>query len=206
MNIKPIKKEKSTKREIIELGIIIGIFAFIFLTGLQTEVAGFLQRAVLQTGIHNSHDEIPNDEQDNADYNFKLIGLDGSYLELEDLKGKVIFMNFWATWCPPCIAEIPNIQELYDNTRNENIVFLMVSTDKNEAKIRKFIEKKGYTIPIYRPASVRPEVFSSNSIPTTFVISPEGKIAYKNIGIANYNTDSFKELLGNLNNKYQGAL
>ncbi|WP_044238290.1 TlpA family protein disulfide reductase [Flexithrix dorotheae] len=203
MSEKAKKKKKSTKREFIELGIIVGIFAFIFLTGIQSEVAGFLQRAVLETGIHNGHEEIPVAEQSSASYNFRLADLEGNELSLEELKGKIVFMNFWATWCPPCIAEMPSIQELYDNTADSNIIFLMISTDEDETKIRKFIEKKGYTFPVYRPASVRPEVYSSNSIPTTFVISLDGKIVYKNVGIANYNSDSFKKLLSNLTKESQ---
>ena len=104
-------------------------------------------------------------------------------------------MNMWATWCPPCIAEMPDIHELYKDVASEDIVFVMLSLDDDPQKAKDFIAQKKYTFPVYFLNSPLPKVYSSNSIPTTYVISPEGKIVSKNYGMANYNNSSFKKFL-----------
>lgn len=170
---------------------VIGLF--LYFTGLYTDVAALTQRAILSTGLITADTELEN--PDDADFNFLLQTLDGKTVKLEDFKGKVIFLNLWATWCPPCIAEMPGIQDLYDKIDHEDIVFIMLSIDDNIDKPKKFIAKKEYSFPVYLPASRVPDVFRSPSIPTTFVISKEGKIVSKKVGMANYDTRSFLKFL-----------
>ena len=128
-------------------------------------------------------------------YDFSLISATGEELQFSELKGKVVFMNFWATWCQPCIAEMPDIDELYKSIPGENIVFVMVSVDKEFSRAKKLLGKKGFSFPIYQVNSQLPAEFSSRSIPTTFVISKDGKIAVRETGIASYNTKEFREYL-----------
>lgn len=87
---------------------------------------------------------------------FKMVSLNGKTVSFESLKGKVVFMNMWATWCPPCIAEMPNIQKLYEKIGSDKIAFVMLSLDEDGMeKVKKFIGKKGFTFPVYLPASSR---------------------------------------------------
>ncbi len=182
-------------KELKSWGFIATIFLTLYLTGLHTEVAAFAQRVILYTGIINPDTELPEAEKVDVDYNFQLQDLEGKTINLEEFKGKVIFLNLWATWCPPCVAEMPSIQSLYEKMDNDNVVFVMLSMDDNPEKARKFIKRKGFTFPVYMAASRVPDAFRSPSIPTTMVISPEGKIVSKKVGMANYDKKSFIKFL-----------
>jgi len=189
------KKVKSKKRDLIELGIVLAVFAIIYLTGAQTEVFGKVQQAVLVTGVMNAS---AMDEADyvDASYDFKLIDPEGNITDANELKGKVIFMNIWATWCAPCVAEMPNINKLYGNVGdNPNIVFLMISHDKTMSKAVEWVKKKEFDFPIYQLYTRLPDVYETGVVPSTFVISPEGKVVVQKVGMANYNARRFRKFI-----------
>lgn len=194
----------------------LAIFGVLYMTGLHTEALGQVQRLLLATGIKNANmpDLEPTPSTPAVSVNspmataemvgadFQLVDLNGKVVPFNSLKGKVVFMNIWATWCPPCIAEMPNIQKLYENVGSDKIAFVMLSVDAGgREKVKKFIAKKGFTFPVYMPASEMPQEFESPSIPTTFVISPEGKIVAKQMGMAEYDTKEVREYLQNLAKK-----
>lgn len=189
------KKTKSKKRDLIELAAVLSIIAVIFLTGSQAEVFGKVQQVVLSTGVMNAG-ELDDSVQKDASYNFRLQNEQGEILDAQTLKGKTIFMNIWATWCAPCVAEMPGINKLYDKLKdNEDVVFLMVSEDREFQKAKDWIAKKSFDFPIYKLATRLPDEYETNVIPTTVVISSEGKIVVKHTGMANYNTRRFRRLL-----------
>lgn len=130
------------------------------------------------------------------DYQWHIEDLDGNMLELSSLKGKVIFINFWATWCPPCLAEMPSIQRLYDEFKDD-IAFVMVSQE-SKGILREFVEKKEYSFPVYVLRSRQPNVFASRSIPASFLISPEGQIVMKKQGAARWDGSRVKELINGM--------
>ncbi len=199
MSSKDKSNKKSLKRELVEWGLLSGILLVLYLSGLHTEVLGRFQQVILWTGVIQADTEIPDAEQEMAGYDLELIIPDGTRRSLGDFRGKVIFLNYWATWCPPCIAEMPNIQALYEQYRDDNrIVFVMVSLDDEQEKARKFIRRKEFTFPIYYLGSQRPESLQSTTIPTTFVINQEGRIVVTRMGMANYNTERFKKFLATL--------
>ena len=134
------------------------------------------------------------------DYNFKIKDLDGTVIDFKDFKGKTIFLNVWATWCGPCRIEMPSIQKLYDKVDKEKIVFIMLAVDdrKDFEKVVNFVKDKEYTFPVYVPHEFLPDQLMVRVIPTTFVIDTEGKIATKETGAANYDTDEFKSFLDGL--------
>ncbi len=190
----------------------LAIFGVLYLTGLHTEAIGQVQRLLLATGLKKADvpeqmEQIPDknpsaaptiatEASEMAGKGFQMKSLSGETVSLESLKGKVIFMNIWATWCPPCIAEMPNIQSLYEKVGSDKIAFVMLSVDQGGVdKVRKFIQKKGYTFPVYLPASPIPQEFDSPAIPTTFIISPDGKIVAKQEGMAKYDTKEVREFL-----------
>ena len=186
------------KKEIKEWGIFAGIIAILYFTGLHTEVAAYAQRAVLATGLITPEIEVDKEATGVIDYNFKIKSMDGEVVELSQFKDKVIFINLWATWCPPCRAEMPSIQSLYNKVKDkEDIVFVMLSLDRagDEGKINKFINKKSFDFPVYLPVTEVPEILRSPSIPTTFVVAKNGKIVSKKVGMAKYDTKSFENFL-----------
>lgn len=190
------KSKKSTlKKELIQWGFIFVIGAGLYATGYHTEVIGKIQSVLLYTGIlqPDTNESVMHGQQ--ADYNMPLLTLDGDRTFLSEFEGKTIFMNLWATWCPPCIAEMPNIQRLYDDMKDhENIVFVMASLDEDPQKAKDFVDRKGFTFPVYKVLS-KPRVYDSSVVPTTYVISPDGNIMMEHRGMAKYDTDSFKEFL-----------
>jgi len=189
-----MKDKKSKKRELIEWIVLLGVIAIIYIGGWQTEVIGRIQQAVLATGVI-SPSEI--EEERNTNYDFFLKDEDGNTVSFTSFEKQVVFLNFWATWCPPCVAEMPDIHNLYLKEANE-VSFVMVSLDKDKEKAREFMKNKGFEFPLYFPGSSLPETYDVKSIPTTYVISKDGKIKVENHGMAKYNSKKFRELLSKL--------
>lgn len=203
------KKEKNTKKTWIQYGVFAVVAITLYATGLHTEVIGFAQRGILATGLMNPNvKEITqvreNDnaiaslpEFEKADFSLKLMDKDGNITSLEALKGKVIFMNFWATWCPPCIAEMPSIDKLHKDMGDE-VAFVMLSLDQDFELAKAFDKRKGYNMPIYAPASNLPPMYQSSAIPTTYVIDANGNLVLTHKGMADYSDEGFKKFLRSL--------
>ncbi|MCL5029682.1 MAG: TlpA family protein disulfide reductase [Bacteroidetes bacterium] len=194
-----IKNQKSFKKNLIEWGIIIGVIAFLYYTGLYSTVIGKFQQAALLTGWFQPEINIPIDQQQPADYNLSLISFDDKLVNLNEYKGKIIFLNFWASWCPPCRAEMPTIQKLYNEMKNrKDIAFILISVDSDNSKAIKFIKDEGFTFPVFYLNSGLPNIYNTGTIPSTFVISKEGKIVAKRIGMADYDSKKFYDFLDKL--------
>lgn len=145
---------------------------------------------------------LPADKDPYKARNLTLKNQKGELLDMADLEGKVVFINFWATWCPPCIAEMPNINKLYQTYKDdEDVVFLMISIDKNFDDAIAFLEKKGYDFDIQEPQGRLPRDFSTRGIPNTYVLGKDGEIAYRKMGMGNYNTQKFRDFLNDLKSK-----
>lgn len=109
---------------------------------------------------------------------FTLTTLDGTAVSTESLAGKVVLLNFWATWCPPCRVEMPGFQQAYERFRDDGFVVLGVSMDAGgSAGVRQFLEERNITYPVAMatPAVVR-EFDSVRLLPTSFLIDREGRI------------------------------
>lgn len=112
---------------------------------------------------------------------------EGNRIDAANLEGKVVFINFWATWCPPCIAEMPSINKLYDVYRdNENIVFIMADVDSKYEQSVKFMEDKNLSLPVHVPAGEIPGDWLGGAIPTTVILDKKGAIAARHEGMADY--------------------
>lgn len=120
----------------------------------------------------------------------------GKVINLASLKGKKVFVNLWATWCPPCVAEIPSIQKLYAKSVGKNAVFVLLSMDDEYKTPFDWMKKKGYKLPVYFPTEDLPALFQVEGIPATFIFDTDGTIIYQEIGMADYNTKKFEKLMG----------
>ena len=129
-----------------------------------------------------------------ADYRWKCKTLDGKEYDVSQLKGKTAFLNFWATWCPPCVAEMPSLDKLSQKMKNEPVAFLCVSSEDAKT-LKDFMEKKKFSLPIYMFDGELPSVFKTEGIPASFIVSPKGEIVFKHIGSANWNDPSSSEFL-----------
>jgi thiol-disulfide isomerase/thioredoxin len=135
--------------------------------------------------------EIPEDT-----YQWEILDLDEAvWWEFEETKGKVVFLNFWATWCGPCVAEMTSIQELYNKYGHE-VKFILISTEAPK-KIKEFKDRKGYSIPFSSIVNA-PEIFQTRTFPTTFIINKKGQIVVKEFGAHDWNGKNVRNLLDEL--------
>ena len=140
-----------------------------------------------------SADTVEDDEQITLeDYHWNLVDLDGKRTDFQSAKGKVAVVNVWATWCPPCVAELPKFVDLYADYKDK-VVFAFVANDEKE-KVVAFLKKKGYQLPVYLQASKAPAELESSTIPATYIISKSGKIVVDERGAANWNSESTRTL------------
>ena len=130
---------------------------------------------------------------------WELENMQGEVFFLKEYTGKPVFLNFWATWCPPCRAEMPSIQKLY-NTHKDNVQFILVSYENKEV-IMSFLESKGFELPVYTSQYRAPDKIYSNSLPTTYIISSDGNVVLSHKGTANWNSEKVNNLLNELSNK-----
>jgi thiol-disulfide isomerase/thioredoxin len=130
------------------------------------------------------------------DYNWKLLDLEGNPVHFSYFRGKVIFLSFWATWCPPCRAEMPAIQRLYKEYGDR--IAMILASQEDAAQLRRFMKEYGYDLPVYRLVRNPPEKFMTSTIPTTFVISADGKITVHKTGSARWDGDYFRAYLDSL--------
>lgn len=115
---------------------------------------------------------------------WKLKDLEGKKVSLEDFKGKIVVLNFWATWCPPCVKEVPDFIALQKQYGADGVAFVGVAVDDDKKDLKKFIEKEGVNYPILISTDkVLKDYGDVGMIPTTFVIDREGKITAKHAGL-----------------------
>jgi len=135
-----------------------------------------------KTDSNNTTKVIPNVVKTKA-IDFKLKDLTGKEMSLSDLKGKKVFLNFWATWCPPCKEEMPEIQKLYEETKNSDVVIVAVEIGEPLSTVKSFIDSNKYTFKVLLDSdqSVSSK-YNIASIPTSYFIDVDGNIISKKIG------------------------
>ncbi len=192
------EKKKPARRALIEWAAMLGIILLLFTTGAATTIQSRLQQAILWTGLIRPTVEFATDNQPDADLSVRLATLEGESLSLTAFEGKTIFINMWAMWCAPCLAEMPNIHNLYQQVASDAIVFVMINVDEQLDVARQYVEQKNYTFPVYRLTHPLPAVYDSSVLPTTYIIAPNGKLVNKHVGMAQYDTAEFKAYLRQL--------
>ncbi|MDH4227693.1 MAG: TlpA family protein disulfide reductase [Deltaproteobacteria bacterium] len=126
-------------------------------------------------------------EKSSSAIDFVLPDMDGKLRKLGDYKGKVVFLNFWATWCPPCKEEMPSMQVLYDNLKDKNFVIVAVSSDTSADDVKKFIGENKLTFPVLLdPKGKIKEAYKTTGFPETFIIDQNGVVAEKVVGPRNW--------------------
>lgn len=192
-------KKRKWKKTLIAGAATLGLLATLFVAKYYVDVRGSAQQVLLWTGIVQPDMERPAAEREPVDIDMPLVSLSGEETNLNQFQGKVVFVNFWATWCAPCIEEMPNIQSLYERYEdNPDIAFLMVSVDEKADKARGFIQEKGFTFPVFMLDGKRPPKLQREIIPSTFVIDKQNRIAVSREGMSKYNTKRFNAFLTSL--------
>ena len=123
----------------------------------------------------------PGDSVSTSDFTLK--DLDGKTVALSDFKGKIVFVDFWASWCPPCVESIPAVERLYNkNKDNPNIVFLGINVNEDKQKVVDFVQEKGITYKVLlgdKEVMIR---YKIRSIPSFFILDKSGNITNKHVG------------------------
>ncbi len=193
-------KKKSIGAKISDIIFIIFVAAMLTSSG-RMAIGGFVNRIkamIIAPSVNSEKNIIQLSE---TDYNWELKNINGNSINFSDYKGKVIFLNFWAAWCPPCVGEMPEIQKLYNIYKNnKNIQFLLV-TNEPVQKAQEFIRKREYDFPVFSSVTTTPSVFKSSVIPTTFIISKKGKILVNETGATNWSGKTTTELIEKLINE-----
>ncbi|CAI2718797.1 peroxiredoxin family protein [Nitrospina watsonii] len=116
--------------------------------------------------------------------NFELTTLNGGKISLKDYRGKVVFINFWATWCATCKVEMPSMQRVYDKFKDRGFEMLTISVDKDQKLIQPFMDKYNLTFPVLLDPeeTIAKQVYKTTGVPETFIVSKNGIIVHKAIG------------------------
>lgn len=182
-------------------GIIIGavvliLFALFFFTPVGNWVKDFAnEKSLMGQSIEKPpRDFTLNDPEMDVD----LQGFNGApNINLADLRGEVVFLNFWGSWCPPCIEEMPSIQKLYASHKN-SVAFVLIAMQDSPEKFMPFLEDNRYTVPVYEASSLIPKVLIPNVFPTTYIINRQGEVVLKEIKSKDWNSYEVNQLLVDL--------
>ncbi|NJI71755.1 TlpA family protein disulfide reductase [Sphingobacterium kitahiroshimense] len=180
------------------------VFVVIILLLLWPTSRAYFQQGLMKIGLFKPTLEEPEkiDSQISVQNNISFKNDKGEIVNMNDLKGKVVFINFWATWCPPCIAEMPSIATLYERLKgNSEVVFLIVEIEGESEKANKFMTRKQLNLPVYYPNSQIPKEWLGGSIPTTLIINKHGEIATKHEGLADYSRQEVSDFIIELTKK-----
>jgi peroxiredoxin len=115
---------------------------------------------------------------------FRLPALDGGEVDLASQRGKVVVLNFWATWCPPCVEEMPSLERLHRALAPEGLAVVTVATDEDEAELRRFVSGRGLTLPVLKDPGGRVAAgeYRTTGYPETFVLDREGHLLEHKVG------------------------
>lgn len=151
----------------------------------------YSQNDIATTTLINVGEEMPA---------FNTTSLSGNSFSSDVLKGKVVLINFWATWCAPCKAEFPLLQKnIYDKIKNTNFAVLCISRGEKEDVVKKFIEQFKYSFPVYLdPDGKTYNLFASKYIPRNFVVGKDGKVKWASTG---FKEAEFKEMIKLIENE-----
>jgi len=161
---------------------------------LTTDGRIFFQRLILKTGVFgdfNSNESLALSDEAML---WRFEDAEGQPANLSDFKGQTVFLNYWATWCPPCNAEMPSIIDLMNKTEGK-VVFLFLTHEQKD-KVERHLVRTGWDLPVYYYHVAPPNEIASPSLPTTFVIDPQGTIIYQSKGMRDWSDDQALELLG----------
>lgn len=160
----------------------------------------WVMQQLLSTGVFNADIKKEGVSSTSSNTTFSFTNAQGIPASTASLKGKVVFINFWASWCPPCRAEMPSLNELYKKLKDDDrFVFLFMNEDDDKMKAKQYLDKNQFDIPLFSRSGNIPTKIFSGTLPTTIVLNKERLIVLQHTGMAGYNTDDFikqlKELL-----------
>ena len=157
-----------------------------------------LALVVVMAGCSKSQEEKPSSvaEVGKLAPVFELQDTEGKIWKLSDLKGQVVFVNFWATWCPPCREEMPSMQELYESMPKDRFKMLSILSNDDPALATVFAAKGGFTFPILvDPGSEIGQAYGLTGVPETYIIDKQGILRQKYLGPRHWSAPAAQQML-----------
>ena len=174
-------------RSQIKNGVLLVLIALLIIPQTRKPIQVFLQKglALISPSVVNE-----NKRETLDTYNWQLQEINGDLVSFNASKDRVVLINFWATWCPPCIAEMPSLHKLYEDYNNK-IDFYFVSNEDREV-VHEFLTKNNYSFDVQIPKTKYPSAFDVSGIPRTFLIDKQGEIVIDKTGAANWNSEKVR--------------
>jgi len=172
------------------VGLVAADWALVVLTA-EAESPSFQETPIVEPGPVKVGEEAPN---------FRLRDLAGNVMSLSQLRGKVVLLNFWATWCGPCRVEMPAMEQLYRTFPRREFEILAVSTDPQGAVVtRPFQQELGFTFPVLHDSEFRVGLtYGARTLPMTFMVDRQGVIRQKIFGARDWDSPEARELIHTL--------
>lgn len=173
--------------------IFIAVIALMIIPQTRKPIQVFLQKglALISPSVVNENKREMVDS-----YNWRLQDLEGVQLNFNTSKDKVVLINFWATWCPPCIAEMPSLHKLHEDYKDK-VDFYFVSNEEVDV-LNKFLSENKYSFNVHIPTTQYPKAFDVSGIPRTFLIDKSGNIVIDKTGAANWNSEKVRNQIDEL--------
>jgi thiol-disulfide isomerase/thioredoxin len=173
------------------------LLVLLIIPGPRKVIATGVNKVLLLVKTPGMQTEEKQEQLTDFDYGWVLAWDRNEPFYFSNARNEVIFLNFWATWCPPCVAELPEIQSLYEKY-GERVLFMLVTNESPEV-VKAFMDKHGYQMPVFYVGTQPPKVLEHSSLPTTFIISKGGRIVTRKKGAAKWDSRAtekiFEELL-----------
>lgn len=195
----PVSKWQYVKKNAFTIIMVIAIGIML----VSPDAKSIVLRQLMVTGLFNpSIDKKDGDATKQINTDFDFVDEKGSVQSTSSLRGKVVFINFWASWCPPCRAEFPSIETLYTKFKdNPDVFFLTINEDSDLATAKAYLMNENFSIPFYKSNGNVPGEIYSGALPTTVVLDKKGKIRFHHTGLANYASDKFVKQIEELVNE-----
>lgn len=166
---------------------------------LNPEAKSFILKGLIKSGLYEPDFAPAKANSQSAVPSAIFRSASGQEIDIADPKGKVIFVNFWAKWCPPCLAEMPSINKLAEHFKGEDdLLFVMANVDGELQESEDFFKKNRYQFSTYIPAGIVPEKIFKGTLPTTVIISKNGELVYQHEGLADYDSKETKNFIRGL--------
>lgn len=172
------------------------VIILLLVPGPRKAIMTTLNRAFLHVKAPGMIDEDKQERLSDMDYNWLLAWDRNEPFYFSNVREQVIFLNFWATWCPPCVAEMPEIARLYEQY-GDKVAFMLV-TNENPEVVKAFMEKHGYVLPVFYMGTNPPEILNHRGLPTTYILSRDGHVVSKKTGAANWDSRATKKIFEEL--------
>ena len=128
-------------------------------------------------------------------HNFTLMSAEGTDISLSDYRGEFVLVNFWATWCPPCVKEMPSLNVLHNRLQNDNFSVLAIHAGPAFANVKKFVKQHGLDFDIVIDTNMSLSGWGVSGLPTTFLVNPDGELVYKAVGERDWGSDHMVDFI-----------